>query len=305
MKAERVVFIGSKELGLSIFKEMYYLSPKTLKGCITIDDREDSRSQYNEILDFCDQINIVPHVLISSKGMKDIIEELKPDICFVINWYYIIDKEILDLAEFGFLGIHNSSLPKYRGFAPLVWAMIQGEKKAGFSIFTLGEGMDEGDIWATDTVLIRETDDIGQVIKRIQESLIKIFEDIYIDILFGNIIPQKQEKIPPTYCAKRAPKDGIIDWSQSAVTIHNFIRAQARPYAGAYTTYKDKIMRIWKGRVYPYTFYGYKGQIGLIAKNEIVVVCGGNTAIVLEEVEYEGQTAPPSQFVRSLNIKFE
>lgn len=301
---DKVIFIGSKSLGFHVLKIMYELNPQILDACITMYDVADSRSCLKEIREYCKACSIRYFEVAGSCDISEIIVERKPDICFVVGWYRIIPSQILSSVPKGFIGIHNSLLPAYRGQAPLVWAMMQGEKKVGFSLFSLTEKMDEGDIWAQETVAIDEDVYIGDVLRVFEEKAIDLFKRIYLKIVNGNLKPLSQTG-QISYCGKRNQDSGIIDWKKNAGDILLEIHAQSKPYPGAYTLWNGKRMVIWRARKFEHCFLGIPGQVGLIMNGDIIVACGDSTAIVLEEVEYGKYRGNPNHIIKSLNTKFQ
>lgn len=300
---DKVIFIGSKSLGYHVLKTMYELNPKILDACITMDDIMDSRSCLKDIKEYCAAHDICYFEMIGSCDISEIILERKPDICFVVGWYKIIPSRILNSVQKGFLGIHNSLLPAYRGQAPLVWAMIQGEKKVGFSLFSFTEEMDEGDIWAQEAVIIDENVYISDVLQVFEERAVGLFKRIYLKIIEGSIHPLCQTG-QISYCGKRDKDSGLIDWKKNARDVLLEIHAQSKPYPGAYTIWNDERLIIWKARKFEYKFIGIPGRVGLIMHGDIIVACGESTAIVLEDVEYGKYRGNPNKIIKSLNTKF-
>lgn len=301
---KKVIFIGSKELGFSVFKKLHTLDKESLQGCITLNDQNDSRSAYKQFVQYCKSNGIRLYILDKSKEMNRIVYEIKPDLCFVVGWYFLIDTQVINSVPMGFIGIHNSLLPQYRGFAPLVWAMINGEKKTGFSLFNFSEELDAGEIWATGEVSIEDTDYIGDLIKKIEEKILEVLNDKYLMILNCKIRPYNQQKLTPSYCARRLPEDGMIDWHFPAEKIYNFIRAQSHPYPGAYTFYKQKRLIIWRAELYANIYYGTPGQIGQILKDgRVLIICGDSRGVILQEVEYEDRVVKAVDVLNSLTIR--
>lgn len=301
----RVLFIGSKESGLKVLKKMYNVAPDKLIGCVTVDDSSDTRSELERLKLFCNENQIPIDILTGKCDLTESIDKYKPDICFVMGWYYIISEQLIEQIRGGFIGIHNSLLPLHRGFSPVVWAIISGDKQTGFSVFSFDKGMDTGDIWYQEAVEITANDYISDVLKKIDERVANFFDEFYIDILSGRLHPKKQRLGEISYGARRTPEDGMIDWSKSAGEIYNFIRAQSKPYPGAFTYYRKEKIIIWKSKVFPYTIHGNPGQIGFIdAQNKsVVVVCGGNTGIVLEYIEKRGREISVIDGIKTLNYK--
>lgn len=179
---------------------------------------------------------------------KDIIQEISPDIILVLGWYYIVPKEIRNIPKYGACGIHASLLPKYAGWAPLVWAMINGEEETGVTFFQFDDSVDGGDIIAQERFSINYED----TIKEVYEKATKKSAEILVKTLpiLSNIQFIKQDKSKLEIWDKRTPDDGELDLSKSSEEIYNFIRAQSSPYPGAFIRTKDgKKIIIEKARI--------------------------------------------------------
>ena len=304
MNVEKVIFIGSKKIGLAILKTMVKIAPDLLDACITLEDVEDTRSCLHKFEEFCKEKKLKFYVLTGRCDIANIILDRKPDICFVVGWYRLIPEHVIKSVPGGFLGIHNSLLPAYRGQAPLVWAMINGEKRVGFSLFSFSNKMDEGDIWKQESVDIDETSYIGNVLEQLENKAEKMFRDYYTDILNGKISPKPQSGII-SYGAKRIPEYGKIDWNKSAKDIILEIHAQSDPYPGAFAILQGEKIIIWKARKFEYCIYGIPGQVAIIKDEEVVITCGKNSAIVIEEIQNKEYRGCPSKMLNSLNLVFE
>lgn len=302
-KVHKVVFLGSKKLGYTVLKTIYTLSHKLIVGIITIDDRDDARTQFEKFDEFSKRNRIPLYVARDEKYAEKILSTLKPDLCFVVNWYWLIGHDILTAIPYGFIGIHNSLLPKYRGGSPLVWAIINGENQAGFSLFKLRNGIDNGKIWMQETVDIGPFDYIGDVLAKLERRIETILKKKYTSIINGTIEPFKQDDNLATYYAQRYPSDGKIDWHKPAQYIYNFIRAQSDPYPGAFIYYGSQIMRIWKAALFSAHYVGIAGQVVKISNNGVYVICGDNKAIILQEVEISGKRYKAQDYIRSDKIQ--
>jgi methionyl-tRNA formyltransferase len=297
---DRVLFIGSKQLGLRVLQEMHSLSPETLIGAVTIDDTDDTRTKLNSFQAFTDRHALQLFTAKSRKHSEQVIEEQRPDLCLVACWYWLISSAALDGVPYGFIGIHNSLLPKYRGGSPLIWQIIRGEREVGFSLFSFTPGMDDGPIWAKGTVSVEESDYIASILEKMENKTIEIFQRAYPRILNGSIKPVEQNHKRATYCAQRYPNDGIINWTESAQDVYNFIRAQSYPYPGAFTYLEGQELRIWKARPFSDKYVGTPGQVARIAKDGIYVICGNDRAVVLEEVEFGGKRGKATNLIKSI-----
>ncbi len=299
----RVLFIGSKESGYNVFKTMFKVSPETLVGCVTLDDSDDTRSYKDHFIEFCDSNKIALNILRGKSDLSESIDRYKPDICIVMGWYHIISPRILDLVHGGFVGIHNSLLPRHRGFAPVVWSIIAGDNQTGFSVFSLDAGMDTGNLWYQEAIEINKSDYVEDIIAKLNRRIELFFRNKYIRILDGTLVPYRQTEEFVSYGARRLPDDGKIDWSLRAERIYDSIRAQSKPYPGAFTVYRGSKVTLWKSDVFMYPIQGRPGQIGIIDKNKgmVVIVCGENSGLIVTEVEINGDVVKSTDLICSLN----
>jgi methionyl-tRNA formyltransferase len=297
----RVTFVGSKRLGLQVLKCMHGLSPDVLAGVITLDDRADTRSVFAELEGYCAGQGIHMQVARDRRDAEAAISARSPDLCVVVGWYWLISAAVLAAVPRGFIGIHNSVLPQYRGGAPLVWQLIRRERHVGASLFSFTPGMDDGPIWAQAIVPVQEDDYIGDVLGKLEDATLAAFRDCYPRILDGAARPVEQDHAKATYCAQRVPEDGAIDWRAPAVQVGAFIRAQSDPYPGAFTQLDGRRLTIWRADVFKGVYHGTPGQVARIAAEGVYVVCGDSTALIVREAQLEGRRAPANELIRSLS----
>lgn len=175
----------------------------------------------------------------------------QPQLFVVIGWYHLIPARVRVLAPLGTVGIHWSLLPKYRGGSPLVWAMINGERETGASLFYLEDKVDTGDLIAQERVVIAEHEEVGDLIRKLNEVSGKMAVEHVPQILNGTAKRRQQDESAATYFPPRSPKDGEIDWSWPARRIYDFIRAQTLPYPCAFTFWKGCLIKIVKATLRP------------------------------------------------------
>jgi len=296
---KKVLFLGSKQLGLISVKNLYFSAPNKLFGIITFDDSKDERSILGNFKQFSYEKKIPIYILKNPSELSDLIEKGKPDMIIVVGWYWIINKRLLEKVPDGIIGIHASLLPKYRGFAPLVWAIINGEKKTGISLFYFDRGIDSGDIVAQKEFDILENDTIKEILKKTERSVADILKENYSKLLSGEAPRTKQNHENAIYCSQRKPEDGRINWNFSNKKIHDFIRAQAPPYPGAFSYIKDKKIIIAKSRLFQSPYFGIPGFVSQV-KSESVIVCCGTNAIEILEIMIGGGSIPviPSNLIK-------
>lgn len=298
----RVLFIGSKTSGFKVLKAMYETSPDVLIGCVTVDDSTDTRSELNSFKEFCKNNNIPIKILTGKCDLRDTVSFYNPELCIVMGWYFLIPNDVLNSVKGGFVGVHYSLLPSYRGFAPVVWSILAGEKECGFSVFSISAGMDTGDIWYQSKVRIEESDYIADVLNKLDEGVIQFFNNHYNDLISGSLFPVAQKKEGISYGALRRPEDGRIDWNLPAIEVYNFIRAQSNPYPGAFSTYKGTVLTIWKSEVFPHPIHGTPGQIFLF-DDSVVIICGKSTGLIIDEIEIANKLLRARNYIKDLKYK--
>lgn len=183
------------------------------------------------------------------RRLKDYFEKIKefsPDLILVLGWYHFVPKNIRALPRKGCIGIHASLLPSYAGGSPLVWAIINGETETGVSMFYLNEGIDSGDIIAQRKFSIRPNDDIVTLYQKATNVSTELLLEYLPRFELGNAPRYKQNFSLRSIYPQRSPKDGKIDWTKSTREIRDFIRAQTKPYPGAFCYLNRKKLTIWK-----------------------------------------------------------
>jgi len=221
-----------------------------------------------------------PHLLAS-------VLEWKPDAFFVAGWYHMIPQTWLSRAPV--FGLHASLLPDYCGWAPLVWAMINREAKTGITLFKMDGGVDSGPIVAQAEEKIRPDDTIETLYQRIEELGLKLLDEALPKISSGNLKLTPQPKQGRRVMPRRFPEDGLIDWQWESPYIDNWIRAQTRPYPGAFSDFQGSRLTIW--RATPFTRErGFRGEPGTVLRvpgGGYEVICGNGT-LQLIEVNWAG-----------------
>ncbi|MBV7332000.1 methionyl-tRNA formyltransferase [Chloroflexi bacterium TSY] len=172
-----------------------------------------------------------------------------PHLLLALGWYYIIPRKVRESTPLGCAGIHASLLPKYRGGAPIPWAIINGEKETGVTFFYFDDGVDTGDIIAQKSFSIDDVDTCRTVYEKANQASIDLLKE-YLPMMSAGHAPRfAQDETKATVFPQRRPEDGLIDWSWDAKRIQNFIRAQTKPYPGAFTYIEGKKVTIWDATV--------------------------------------------------------
>ena len=171
------------------------------------------------------------------------------DLILMVNWRYVVPVEVYCRARRGCYVFHDSLLPKYRGFSPTVWAMINGERETGVTLFCVAEDFDTGDIVEQVGVPVGEDDTIAAVVERVSIEYLAVLERNFAKLLAGKVETTPQNHDEATYTCKWTPADARIDWRKGSREIYNLIRATTRPYPGAYTFLDGRKLVIWSANI--------------------------------------------------------
>ncbi len=183
---------------------------------------------------------------------QDSIEELKKynaDIMVVIAFGQILPKEILEMTPYGCVNVHASLLPKYRGAAPIQWAVINGEKVSGVTTMQMDEGLDTGDMLLKTEVILDEKETGESLHDKLAAAGATLCVKTLRALEEGKITPQKQGESSTEYAKMLDKSLGSIDWNNSAVSIERLIRG-LNSWPGAYTEWNGRVMKIWGADVY-------------------------------------------------------
>ncbi len=211
------------------------------------------------------------------------LREMAPEAMVVVGYGQILPQAILDIPPRGIINVHASLLPKYRGAAPIQWAIARGETRTGITTMKIDAGLDTGDM------LLKWETDIGpeETAVELGERLAVAGADLLVRTLaeLGNIVPQKQDNAQATYAPILKKEDGEIDWTMAAKDILNRIRGLV-PWPGCYTLWRGQRLRIWKARP---SDLPAPPQGWLARKKSRLAAGTGNGGIEILEVQLEGK----------------
>lgn len=191
----------------------------------------------------------ITYVTQKMSAYKQQLEQLTPDLIVVIGWYYMVPRSLRAIAPLGALGIHASLLPKYRGGAPLVWAMINGESHTGVSLFYLEDGIDDGDLVGQQGFEILPDETIADVIGKSTKASLSLVREYIPLIANGNTPKIQQDHTQATHVPQRHPDDGLLDWNTKTLQqAYDWMRAQSHPYPGAFSYLRKEKIHIWNAR---------------------------------------------------------
>jgi methionyl-tRNA formyltransferase len=299
----RIVFVGATTFGLHCLEVIAALPGIKVTGVLTLPEtfpisyRPEGVKNvlYADFRPLTDQLKVPLAIMQGSMSAPDVITRLRswrPDLIVVVGWYHFVPTAVRAIAPT--VGLHASLLPDYSGGAPLVWAVINGEEKAGITLFQMDDGIDSGPIIGQAEELILEEDTIASLYARIEQHGIALLKEYLPLIGRGQAEYRPQDSSRRRVFPQRSPDDGRIDWHWSARRIYNFIRAQTRPYPGAFSEFHDQVLRIWRASAErrPGMARATAGQVVAVDENNgaFVVHCGDGMPLAVTEVEYRGKT---------------
>jgi methionyl-tRNA formyltransferase len=305
MTMPELLFMGSKQSGLSALgKILERLPKKHICGILCPDDTADERSKLPAFESLARKHALPLHVVKSGKGTSDLIGHYAPHTVLVHGWYRLLP--VSSFPGTKFLGFHFSPLPEYRGSAPLVWQIINGKDLIGVSFFVLTDGMDDGDIVDQRFFNLSVDESVGDAIAKANCLVHEMLEDFIPRWLLGAVATRPQETTPASYCGMRLPLDGLIDWNKPSELIHDFIRAQSRPYPGAFSHMPDgRTVRFWKTKIEQRKFYGVAGSVVEVGSGFVIIACGsGALRILHSEIDGEVQAQLIPSALGSLRLRF-
>lgn len=244
----KVVFMGTPEFSVPSLNALISRGD-TIAAVVTQPDRERGRGHRvlpPPVKALAQQhgIPVLQFARIKSPEGVSALKEVAPDMIVTAAFGQILSKEILEIPPLGCLNVHASLLPKYRGAAPIQWAIIKGETQTGVTIMYMNEGLDTGDIISSVSIPIGSDMTGGELYDSLAKKGAKLLIKTVEDILSGQAVRKTQDETQSSYYPPLSRELGRIDWNKPARDIRNLIRA-LNPVPGAYSVICDKTIKIW------------------------------------------------------------
>jgi methionyl-tRNA formyltransferase len=261
-------------------------------GVVTQPDREKGRGRkviFSPVKELALQHGLIPLQPVRAKeeSFQEAAKSLQPDLMVVVAYGQILPKSILNIPRYGAVNVHASLLPKYRGSAPVAWAILNGEKMTGVTTMVMDEGMDTGDILLQRETPMGEEETCKMLQDRLASSGAQLLKETLEKIKAGNIRPNPQDHSKATYAPLLKKEDGRIDWEKGAIEIDRQVRA-FNPWPGAFTKLGDQLLKIHKGEIRERIPTGRSGAVVWIGLDFIEVETGKDSFLI-KEVQIEGR----------------
>jgi methionyl-tRNA formyltransferase len=238
----------------------------------------------------------IPAIVCSSANREEVacrIEGARPDLLVSSDWRTWLGPRVFNLPKFGSINVHDALLPRYGGFAPINWAIANGEIETGVTVHFIHDDLDLGDIILQRRIEIGFSDTATDVFYR----TLPLFSSLLIEsiglIERGQVPRVRQDRSLATFYHKRSERDSLVDWNRSSLEIYNLIRAQSDPYPNAYSHLNGKKLMLKKASLPDRAYRGTPGRVFCRSRDGVVVVCGCSRTspfhgLVLEQVQEEG-----------------
>jgi methionyl-tRNA formyltransferase len=304
-KKEKIIFMGTPEFAVPALKALHK-SNQNVALVVTQPDRPKGRGRKvipppvkGVAIGLGHEVN--QPASIRTDEFADHIAKYKPDIIVVVAYGHIIPKNILAIPKIATINIHASLLPKYRGPAPIQWAIINGEIETGVTAMLMNEGLDTGDILLSSKIKIFSDDNSGTLHDRLADLsadlLIKTIECIET----GDINPIPQDHTQATYAPLLKKNDGRINWEMPAETLEAFIRGMM-PWPGAFTFHGNKRLKILKARHIIVDTVETAGTVIKRFPDELCVATGKGVLSVIKIQGESGKRLLIKDFLRGYKI---
>jgi len=294
MSPLRIVFFGTAELACASLSALTESPAFTVAAVVTQPDRPKGRKLHPQpspvkVLAAGKLLPLLQPERARNESFVQTLAEYRPDLIVVVAYGQILPRVLLELPRFGCLNVHASLLPKYRGAAPIQWAILNDELETGVTIMKMDEGLDTGALLASQSTPITPADNAQTLNNRLATIGAGLLIKTVPEYVTGTVVPHKQPQTGASYARKITREDGRLDWTRPARSLWNLVRGLV-PWPGAYTVLtadpKQSLIKIWQTAVVD-SSSGLPGEVLESNRSGIVVACG-QQALRIIELQREG-----------------
>lgn len=302
----RFIFIGGTLRGYKVIESLIRNGNAPSFIFVLKEDQHELEKYSGEIIKLAELENI-PFKLTKKLNKEDeiFISSSMWDFAIVCGWRTIINPDLDQFFKLGFLAAHDSLLPKYRGFAPINWALINGEKKTGVTLFKIEKGdEDSGPILGQEEVNIGENEYAYDVYLKVCDATIRLINAFILNYKSDSIELLEQNEELATYGCARGIEDGRINFEQTSVQVLQFVKALAPPYPGAFFIFNEVKYIVTKAVLGVRNNYQYAGRIPgkviMINSSEVEVLCKEGSILFKEILTTDGEVLNPKEKIKSI-----
>lgn len=295
----RIVFMGTPDFAVGSLQALAECGKYEIVGVVTQPDRPKGRG--NKVImtpvkeyALSQGYEVYQPQRVKTPEFVEVLHNLQPDLIVVAAFGQILSQEILSMPKYGCINVHASLLPKYRGAAPIQYAIIKGEKESGVTIMQMDIGMDTGDMLEKVVVPIGKETTMGELHDSLRAAGAELLLTTIEKIIDGTVVAEKQNDEEATYASLLDRSMECIDWTKSAEEVHNLIRG-FNPAPSTFTKLPNgKSLKLWGSRLAPMSTDAAAGTVVQVGKHSFFVACG--TGVVeITEVQPESKKRMPAQ----------
>ena len=287
----RIVFFGTPSFALPTLRGLLD-GPDEMVGVVTQPDREKGRGRkivISPIKELALRHGLTPlqPEKVKEEAFQEAVQGLHPDLFVVVAYGQILPKPLLNIPKYGAVNVHASLLPRYRGAAPIAWAILKGEKVTGVTTMVMDEGMDTGNILLQAEVPIGREETCENLHDRLAPLGAQLLSITIERTKAGDLRAVPQDHSRATYAPPLKKEDGHIHWEKGAGEIDRQVRA-FNPWPGAFTKWGDRLVKIYRGEIRERTAEGKAGAVVWVG-SDFVEVAAGEGSYLIKEVQLEGR----------------
>jgi methionyl-tRNA formyltransferase len=282
----RAVVFAYHDVGVNCLKALLNAGIQ-IDLVVTHQDDPNENVWFGSVAKLCQDKNI-PYITPNANELSDLSEKIKalaPDYIFSLYYRHMIPAQILACAKIAALNMHGSLLPKFRGRAPVNWAILHGETETGATLHVMEAKPDAGDIVGQSAVSIGPEETATDVFEKVSGAAVEVISRVLPELIQGKVPRKPNELQKGSYFGGRKPADGQIHWNQTASQVHNLVRAVAPPYPGAFTEHDGKTMIVAKTSLKgPFPANLNLGATGIqVVDNRVFGICGDHQVVEVLE----------------------
>lgn len=295
----RIVFMGTPDFAVGSLQALCESGKHEILAVVTQPDRPKGRG--NKLLQtpvkeyaLAQGLTVYQPQKVKTPEFVELLHELQPELIVVAAFGQFLSKEILELPKYGCINVHASLLPKYRGAAPIQYAIIKGEKESGVTIMQMDIGMDTGAMLDKVVVSIAENTTMGELHDALREQGAALLLEVIDKIAAGTAVAEPQDNEQATYATLLDRSMEHIDWSKTAQEVHNLIRG-FNPAPSTFTKLPNgKSLKIWGSKMTDKSSAAAAGTVIETGKHSFFVACGEGV-LEITEVQPESKKRMPAQ----------
>ncbi len=305
MKKFRVLFMGTPDFAVPCLARLVNIAD--VIGVVTQPDKPKGRGQ--RLLPPPVKFFAVEHGLpiyqpirVKTAEFVGKLKELAPDLIVVVAFGQILSREILSIPRLGCINVHASLLPRYRGAAPIQWAIVRGEKETGITTMFMDEGLDTGDMLLKKSLPITADMTAAELHDKMMELGADVLEKTLTELSTGTLRRIPQDDAASTYAPLLSKSTGHIAWDKSAQEIHDLVRG-LNSWPGAYSTLRGKTFKIWRTKVVDGETAATPGEIISQTKTGLLVAAGRGTLEIIELQAPNGKKMTANDYIRGHGLE--